>query len=183
MKKILMIVDPQVDFVSGSLPVTDAAAHLDKLSDYVHAHSGDYVLCIVTTDWHPYNHCSFKAQGGSWPVHCVQNSIGAAIYQPLLDALCESGMPYKVLRKGNFADHEEYGIFKNQLSSQYIQNKVKLLGIDRIDICGLAGDYCVHDTLLGGYELFGKKVNVLKQFSPSFDGGKRLEETLAHLGL
>ena len=87
---MLIVVDPQIDFISGSLPVPGAAEAMNQLADYVKANGDDYALMVVTNDWHPYDHCSFAPNGGPWPVHCVQNSEGAATYWPLLEVLYQS---------------------------------------------------------------------------------------------
>lgn len=47
--------------------------------------------------------------------------------------------------------------------------------IEKIDICGLAGDVCVLQSLRDGIGLFGaEKFNVLTACSPSIDGGETL---------
>ena len=38
MNKMLIIVDPQVDFINGSLPVNGAAEAMDSLAEYVKQH-------------------------------------------------------------------------------------------------------------------------------------------------
>ena len=54
-----------------------------------------------------------------------------------------------------------------------IRGLVKNEKIEKIDICGLAGDVCVLQSLRDGIELLGvEKFNVLTAFSPSIDGGK-----------
>ena len=54
-------------------------------------------------------------------------------------------------------------------------------GINQIDICGLAGDVCVLNTLCDGIDLFGRDMfNVLLRFSPSLDGGTALNNILNH---
>ena len=80
MNKMLIIVDPQVDFINGSLPVNGAAEAMDSLAEYVKQHGDEYMIKIVTSDWHPYRHCSFDREGGQWPPHCIQHSVGAAIW-------------------------------------------------------------------------------------------------------
>ena len=97
MKKLLLIVDPQIDFISGSLSVGGADEAMKKLGEYIGQHDGEYVLKVVTTDWHPYHHCSFKDQGGPWPAHCVQNTIGAAISEHLVAPLNETKGDFCVL--------------------------------------------------------------------------------------
>ena len=50
------------------------------------------------------------------------------------------------------------------------------------DVCGIAGDVCVLDTLkdlvAAGYK---KKLHVLTDFCPSLDGGKALRKYLKEL--
>lgn len=64
MKKMLLIVDPQVDFITGTLPVPGAAVAMDALAEYVRAHGEEYSVKVVTSDWHPYHHNSFADEGG-----------------------------------------------------------------------------------------------------------------------
>ena len=59
MKKILLIVDAQYDFINGSLPVGGAEERMNALANFVREHDGDYDLKIATADWHPRSHCSF----------------------------------------------------------------------------------------------------------------------------
>lgn len=98
--KLLLIIDPQIDFISGSLPVPHAAEAMSGLAEYMEKHGKNYATIVATTDWHPYHHCSFATEGGPWPLHCVQNSVGAAIPDRLLAACNKAGAPFTVLRKG-----------------------------------------------------------------------------------
>lgn len=182
MKKILLIVDPQLDFITGTLPVPGAADAMTALAEYVRQHDGDYVAKLITTDWHPYNHCSFVSEGGPWPRHCVQDSVGAAIWQPLLEAVCETTGDTFVLRKGNTQDKEEYSIFKNRKSALQISQMVKAYEAEQIDVCGLAGDICVLNTLKDGVKKYGSAMfHVLTDYSPSLDGGTALAQYLVTL--
>ena len=56
-KKILIVVDPQVDFVSGTLAVPDAVDAMDRLAAYIRDKGREYGHVIVTADRHPMNHC------------------------------------------------------------------------------------------------------------------------------
>lgn len=183
-KKMLLIVDPQIDFITGSLPVPQAQAAMGELGKYIFDNDGNYCCKIVTTDWHPYAHCSFQPQGGEWPIHCVNNSVGAAIYPSLIAPLNETLGFYKVLRKGVYEHREEYSIFKNLASANYLRQIISMLNITQIDICGIAGDICVLDTLKDGIELYGKKIFcVLTDYSPSLDGGKKLQAFIEDNGI
>ena len=101
MKKLLLIVDPQIDFITGTLPVSGAAKAMDALATYVKEQGNEYTVKIVTADWHPYHHSSFADEGGVWPRHCVQHSVGAAIWESLLVALNESKGGFTLLYKGD----------------------------------------------------------------------------------
>ena len=174
-----MIIDPQVDFISGTLPVPDAPRAMDSLAEYLRASARDYRGVIVTADHHPFLHCSFKEAGGPWPRHCVHDSVGAAVWQPIMESLYAAPVASHFLYKGLEPDTEEYSIFKNAASAAEIDRLIKALDISRIDLCGLSGDICVSDTLEDGITLYGPEMfGVLPQFSPSLDGGKRLNELI-----
>ncbi len=175
--KALLIVDPQIDFISGTLPVPNAAEAMDKLSDYVVTHAAEYSLIMITRDFHPENHSSFTENGGIWPAHCVQGSEGVSIWPRLFSTIAAGELPYEILHKGENSDREEYSIFKNEASAGRIAELLAEYSIDTIDVCGIAGDVCVLNTLRDGVELYGKeKFRVLKEYSPSLDGGKALSE-------
>jgi hypothetical protein len=72
----LIIIDPQNDFVKGSLAVPGAEEAMNNIIKFIEDHKQDLGYIAVTLDWHPLSHCSFKEFGGSWPPHCVQYSEG-----------------------------------------------------------------------------------------------------------
>lgn len=175
MNRLLLIIDPQNDFINGSLPVSGAVEAMNNLADYISINSGKYALKIVTADRHSFFHCSFTDCGGEWPRHCVHDTEGAAVWQPLFHPLYETDGAVHFLYKGESTDTDEYSIFKNQEATRIISDLVEKEKIEKIDICGLAGDVCVLQSLRDGIELFGaKKFNVLTAYSPSIDGGDAL---------
>lgn len=182
MKRMLMIVDPQVDFVTGILPVPHASEAMEKLAAYIAEENGKYDWLVVTEDWHPSGHCSFKENGGQWPVHCLQETEGAAIYSPLKEVLDPISHKVEIVHKGTSADREEYSVFQNTISAARIAQLVKEAGIERIDLCGIAGDVCVLNTLKDGVNLYGAPMfHVLEEYAPSLDGGTALKETIQTL--
>ena len=184
MRKAILIVDAQKDFINGSLPVDGAEEAMNKLADHLAEHNGDYLLKIFTTDWHPYHHFSFKENGGTWPIHCVENSEGASIWFPLIRESANSKGMNIVLRKGDSPCKEEYSIFDNFKSAQKLKEMVEAYHIDELSICGLAGDICVTEAIKGAIKAFGKdKIKVLVEFSPSLDGGKTLKQLIEDNGL
>ena len=85
---ILLAVDLQKDFIDGTLTVPGAAGVLPAIN----AVKNQFDRVYFTLDWHPVNHCSFKAQGGPWPVHCVHHTAGASIPDHMLEGLAEDRM-------------------------------------------------------------------------------------------
>ncbi len=90
----------------------------------------------------PYNHCSFIEQGGPWPIHCVQYSVGSAFYPNLLKAIhqqVKEGKSLEIIKKGQNKDFEEYSAFKTSIPKL-------LLEAEAIYMAGIAGDYCVKES-------------------------------------
>ncbi len=140
--KTLLIIDPQIDFISGSLAVKGAEKAMDKLIFWLVTHQEDYDNIVLTMDFHPYNHCSFASQGGPWPQHCVQYSVGSSFYPKLLEAVhrqAELGKSLTVIRKGERQNEEEYSAFKYEVPQV-------LLDSGHIYMAGIAGDYCVKES-------------------------------------
>lgn len=138
-KRLLLIVDPQIDFISGSLAVKDADKAMDYLAGWMASHRSEYDEVMVTQDWHPANHCSFKEQGGTWPSHCVADTEGASVYPAIVEELKKlekDGVKITYRRKAVKADHEQYSAFEEGLPE----------GFDRftkVIVSGIAGNYCV----------------------------------------
>lgn len=180
MKRLLLIIDPQVDFITGTLPVPGAEPAMTALASYVADNPDHYAHIIVSADRHPFRHFSFAENGGPWPRHCVHDSVGAAVWPPLLDTLCLSPVPSTFLYKGQKADVEEYSIFQNKEAAGVITSIIRNEGIDAIDICGLAGDVCVAQSLSDALAIPDMPpIRVLCEFAPSLDGGTKLNQLIA----
>jgi nicotinamidase/pyrazinamidase len=139
MKSCFIIVDCQYDFIEGgSLAVTGGknacGAICRKLLD------SSYAEIILTKDVHPENHCSFKVNGGQWPVHCVVGTDGAKIDEEIQQTVTilenRDGIKALFIEKGKNPVAEEYGA------------PVQADGIDRFDVGGIALDYCVLETAI-----------------------------------
>jgi len=44
---------------------------------------------IATRDYHPYDHASFYTEGGPYPPHCVQGTVGAELVPEIAEALAQ----------------------------------------------------------------------------------------------
>lgn len=159
----LILVDLQNDFVRrGALAVPDGDAVVEPANDV----QPRFDLVVATQDWHPPNHGSFAAnhpgrQPGDvielngltqilWPVHCVQDTHGAA----LLDALQKDRID-RVVQKGTDPNLDSYsGFFDNgHRKSTGLGEYLKDRGVDDVYVLGLATDYCVKYTALDARRL------------------------------
>ena len=174
--RLLLIVDPQIDFITGTLPVPDAAPAMDALADYVDHNGDEFSLICVTCDRHPLRHSSFSEFGGQWPAHCVESSVGAAIWTPLMKALEKHSDSVRFLYKGENLDKDEYSIFQSSKGAAEMDSFIKVFGIEEIDICGLAGDVCVANTLRDALRLYPDiHFRILTDYTASLDGGTLLD--------
>ncbi len=149
--RAFIIVDVQYDFMPGGAL---AIAEGDTIVDPIRKIRDKFDCVVFTQDWHPANHCSFRENGGVWPIHCVQNSRGAAIDRRILRP------DDVVIRKGVHADVDSYsGFWDNERKHKTALDAfLKSNRIDSVFICGLATDYCVKFTALdavdAGYETY-----------------------------
>ncbi|MBR4146562.1 MAG: isochorismatase family protein [Bacteroidales bacterium] len=151
--RMLIIVDPQVDFTTGSLATAKGPEAMDRLAKAIENDVLDkYNWVIVTQDAHPRNHCSFVENGGVFPPHCVEGTEGMEVYPALQKALdakmdkLSGGVHY--MTKGDLADKEEFSIFQNEHSGEKLTKTItEFEKFDGIDICGIATDYCVYETV------------------------------------
>jgi nicotinamidase/pyrazinamidase len=136
--RALVIVDFQNDFTpGGALAVREGdtiAPRIDAL-----ARSGDYDVVIATRDWHPPDHGSFTAQGGPWPVHCVQGTPGAEFHPGLDRSLVDA-----VIDTGYTPDLEGYSGFE----ATNLEGLLREHDVEHVTLVGLATDYCVKHTAL-----------------------------------
>lgn len=175
--KMLLIVDPQIDFINGSLPVPGAVKAMDDLAKYLLSNCKEYSVVCVTCDRHPLCHSSFKEYGGIWPIHCIESSVGAAIWPPLMEALLQCLIKVRILYKGEKISKDEYSIFQSSEGAAMMDNCIKEYSITDIDICGLAGDVCVVNTLQDARHLYpNMHFHILHPYIASLDGGKIISE-------
>lgn len=171
-RKILLAVDLQKDFIDGTLTVKDAYKVIPIINEAKKAF--DFVY--FTLDWHPTDHCSFKAQGGLWPAHCVQHTAGASLPDSVLEGLDESRMRF--ILKGYKSDKEEYGAFSEitpEISDMFHKD-------DEVVVCGIAAEYCVLETLKNLYGLsrkIGFTVKVFLKGTARFDSYDTVLEFMA----
>ena len=173
-KRALIVVDVQNDFCpGGSLAVAkgdEVVAPLNKLIEEF-LESGEPVF--KSRDWHPEKTKHFAEHGGTWPVHCVQNTKGAEFHPDLID-----DMHIRVISKG-LGDEDSYSAF----DGTDLALQLRRLGVEEVWVGGLATDYCVKQTVLDGLKE-GFRVKALEnamravEVNPG-DGEHALEEMRA----
>lgn len=146
----LIMVDVQLDFLpGGSLAVPHGDEVVPALNRYIAVFRGLTFPIVATRDWHPPDHCSFRAQGGPWPPHCVAGSAGAH-FATLLDLPCEA----HIVSKATSRDRDAYSGFEGTGLDDWLRRA----GVSRVFVGGLATDYCVlntvRDALRFGYATF-----------------------------
>src|SRR3954447_10098809 len=138
MPEALLIVDFQNDFTpGGALAVPDGDAIAERLNEL--AGSGRYDLVVATRDWHPPDHGSFEAGGGTWPEHCVAGTPGSELHAAL-----DTAHVHVIVDKGRDPGTEGYSGFDGTDLAELLRER----GIDRVTVAGLATDYCVRATAL-----------------------------------
>ena len=169
--KILLVIDLQRDFFdpSGSLYVKGSEALPEKIASI----ATDYDAVIFTLDWHPANHCSFKEQGGMWPSHCVAYTQGSGLADSMAEVMAQK--PYEIMQKGSDPDKEEYGAFTDMEGFDVVRSWVE--GCKTIDVCGIAGDYCVKESISSLLNFVDvSRIGVLTDCIRSIDDGSTLEQ-------
>eukprot|EP01063_Lacrimia_lanifica_P032886 TRINITY_DN570_c0_g1_i1.p1 TRINITY_DN570_c0_g1~~TRINITY_DN570_c0_g1_i1.p1 ORF type:complete len:575 (+),score=157.66 TRINITY_DN570_c0_g1_i1:51-1727(+) len=122
---VLVVVDMQNDFVpndgvnpkGGRFGVAEAHHVVPLIVQLIEAFLAKGARVVATRDYHPIDHVSFTTEGGHFPPHCVQGSVGAHFYPPIAAAL-ETGLakygPEKVIivHKGFHEDVDSMGAFE-----------------------------------------------------------------------
>ncbi|MGN1216058.1 MAG: isochorismatase family protein [Candidatus Cryptobacteroides sp.] len=176
--KVLVVVDVQRDFFdpSGSLYVGGSEELPAKIAEI----ADSYDAVIFTLDWHPANHCSFAANGGQWPSHCVAYTQGAGIADEFAPVLA-SGKA-RLFLKGQEQDKEQYGAFEN-LAEDSVEYSW-LSNADSVDVCGIAGDYCVKESTANILKVVApEKVSILMDCVRSIDGGEVIDAFISEKGI
>jgi nicotinamidase/pyrazinamidase len=172
----LLLVDIQNDFLpGGALGISGGDAIISTLLNYACIFRTHSLPIFLTRDWHPPNHCSFKPQGGPWPVHCVAGSPGSL--PPSSFATPPSAV---VIYKAIDRDQEAYSAFQHTALDRHLRD----LGIRRLFIGGLATDYCVLNSVKDARSL-GYDVCLLMDGIKAVnlhDDGRRAEEEMIGLG-
>lgn len=133
MKRILIVVDMQKDFVDGTLGTAEAVAIVDNVVNKIEGFDGDI---IVTYDTHPESYMETQ-EGKNLPVpHCIKGTDGWRLDSKVQSALDKK--PYKAIEKPTFGSVELIGYLKENYSPEETE----------IELIGLCTDICVVSNAL-----------------------------------
>lgn len=126
MKKLLVVVDMQNDFIDGALGTPEAQMIVPNVSALIEKFDGDIVF---TRDTHKKNYLETE-EGKNLPVlHCIKGTHGWE-FTPLID-----------MRSKKIFD-------KNGFGSPKLGAFVRRGGYDEVEVCGLCTDICVIVTAM-----------------------------------
>ena len=178
MKTALLVIDVQNDFCpAGALQVAGG----NEIVPGINQEMTKYDYIILTQDWHPKGHSSFATShdGGNpldviempygaqvlWPDHCVQGSHGAEFHSELNTARANA-----VIRKGSNPLIDSYSAFfeNDRKTPTGLHGYFRSLEIEKINLVGLATDFCVNYSAQDAAKL-GYKVSVFEKMCRSID--------------
>jgi nicotinamidase/pyrazinamidase len=139
-KKALIVVDVQNDFCpGGSLAVSHGDEVVPPLNVLIKEFLDRGEPVYKTRDWHSPGTKHFEAYGGTWPVHCVQETSGAEFHPDLLD-----DPRVTIISKGVDETADGYSGFDGTNLGELLREE----GVEEVWVGGLATDYCVKQTVL-----------------------------------
>ena len=178
MKTALLVIDVQNDFCpEGALEVAGG----NEIIPYINEEMAKYDCVVLTQDWHPKGHSSFatshegknpleliKMPYGDqvlWPDHCIQGSKGAEFHPDLNIEQANA-----IIRKGSNPFIDSYSAFfeNDRKTPTGLDGYLKSLEIEKINLVGLATDFCVNYSAQDAANL-GYKVSVLEKMCRAID--------------
>ncbi|NPA43741.1 MAG: nicotinamidase [Chlorobi bacterium] len=165
----LFIVDVQNDFLPGGAL---AVPRGDEVIEPVNRLISSFDTVLASKDWHPPRTLHFD----QWPVHCVRGTEGAA-FPPGLNI----SRIQKIFLKGTGYADDGYSAF--EATNEDLESYLRIRGIDRLVVTGLATDYCVKATAIAaarkGFEVYVVKEAVRAVNLQPDDEQKAFEEMQA----
>ena len=153
-RNILVGVDLQNDFISGSLAVRGGENVINPINEVARAVRQSMGQVAFTRDWHPSETPHFD----KWPVHCVADTDGAA-FHPDLEVLKND----IIISKGMGQTDGYSGMEGISESGETLESIIDTGGRwedANVFIGGLATDFCVESTAIDLAERFLRYRNV-----------------------
>jgi len=128
----------------GSFGIGSSRAIVKPINAFIKEKFGAETLkkVIFSRDWHSSKHCSFFENSGSFPSHCLTNSLGAAFATDLIEGLKGDEFKEKIniIYKGVKSTVDSFGAFKYQ-DNAYLATRQ-----EGESCCGNRGSDCLDDN-------------------------------------
>ena len=135
-EKILVVIDMQNDFITGSLGNKDCEDTVIPVVQLVNAENWGRIY--MTMDTHS-DHYMNSLEGTKLPVeHCIADTDGWKIQKDVIDAISNSGMQFEAFEKTTFGSDTLARAVKTYLGMNHIHE-----GCAEIHVCGLCTSICV----------------------------------------
>ncbi|KAF9243106.1 Isochorismatase-like protein, partial [Melanogaster broomeanus] len=208
----LLVVDMQVDFITGSLAVPDGPSVVDPVNDIVKL---PFHSRYASKDWHPAGHISFasshpgKELFGSTTIYPPEHLVKAngqdvsligergleQVLWPdhciqgthggqLIDPLSEDQFDAIIL-KGTDPGVECYSAFQDPwgLLTTKLEELLREQGVTDLYVVGVAGDYCVKETAINATKFNAWNTWVVKEGVRSVSSEGKEWETMKAAGV
>ena len=143
MKKVLVIVDMQNDFVDGALGTPEAQKIVNKVAEQIRSRASKDTILLVTKDTHAMNYME-TLEGKNLPVpHCIKNTHGWELAPAIQEAIYDTRDKYHGF-DSYFPYVNDHIIEKPTFGSIDLQNLLYMLD----ENCGQTGDVA-EVTLMG----------------------------------
>ncbi|MBA2274210.1 MAG: isochorismatase family protein [Actinobacteria bacterium] len=157
----LIVVDVQNDFADpeGALYVNGGEQVVEVVNREVDRAVSAGALVVYTQDWHNEVTPHFAEHGGTWPVHGVQGTWGAALHP---DLKVQGHSVHKGMGEDDgYSGFSEHNLANGVIDQTPLETMLRERAIDKVVVAGLATDYCVRATALDAAAR-GFKVTVLR---------------------
>jgi nicotinamidase-related amidase len=153
MKKLLIVVDYQVDFVNGALGFPKAMFLEDKIVNKIKEFENNGDDVIFTLDTHYENYLSTD-EGANLPIpHCIKNTYGHELYGDV-----------KKMSEGHLCFE------KNTFGSSKLFEWIKDKEYEEVYLCGVVTNICViSNAVVCKAALPNAKIKVIKDLVGSND--------------
>lgn len=153
MKKLLIVVDFQNDFIDGALGFPKALTLVDLIKNKIEEYNENNDDIIYTLDTHDENYMN-TCEGANLPVkHCLDGSFGHQI-----NSKCDfTKQAVKVFKKPTFPSLE---------LAKYLETT----NYDYVELCGLVSNICVlSNAIMVKSALPNAKIIIDSKLTASFD--------------
>ncbi len=159
MKKHLIIVDAQNDFIDGVLGTDEAVAAVNNICQYLDRYVDEYDFIWATKDSHTESAYQKLVESRYIPIHCAKGTDGERICNSIAKCVSSSF----VIEKESFAATELF--LRIDLLSYFDQTEYTGTKDEEIefDFVGLCTDICVISNALVARSIFPKStIRVIK---------------------